>query len=167
MLLILIIFGALFAFPFLFAKKCDGQLKQVPWSVTWLPMWIIDAVLLISGILLFTMDTKGKKGGKKNKEGEDHDNKTDDQKDAYDEDEEEDDDSHGVTITIPEKILSFGTTACFVLAQIFVFAKLDGGLKGWGWFRVFIPWFCYEVLSIVGVIPGAVKSIPESSPKIP
>ena len=40
----------------------------------------------------------------------------------------------------------------FILIQVFVLAKLDGGLRSWDWFRVLAPWITYELLAMLAAV---------------
>jgi hypothetical protein len=52
-------------------------------------------------------------------------------------------------IPLNEKLSNLFTTCFFILIQIFVLIRLDE-YTNWSWFIVFIPWFAYEGVSIIG-----------------
>lgn len=153
LLAVLVVFGLLFLFPFLFVRKCDGAFDSIPWSVTWLPVWIADAILILSAVLLFTMDTSERQ--KKDKTSSE-----DLMKNADGEDEDDDSKPHMV-MPFGDKVANLIINVLFFLIQVLVFARLDGDLQNTSWFVLFIPWFLYEVATIVASIPKCVKEIPK------
>lgn len=168
MLMILVIFAAIFFTPVLFAMKCDGDssVANVPWVVVWIPVWVVDAALVLSAVLLFTMNTAGKKNGgagNKGKSGETDASDggkirtaTDEDEDKEEEDSDEEDQE--VVISMAEKLTNLVCTVLFVLIQVFVLVKLDGGLGGnskANWFEVLLPWFLYEGVSALTLCSAA------------
>lgn len=128
-LIIASIFAAIILVPVLFSLKCDGDLDDAPWTAIWIPVWIVDFAILIMACLMF------QKKEKKSSDSEDEDEKDDD-------------------ITFEAKLYNLVTTVLFILIQIFVLLRLDGGIE-WSWFVVFIPWFLYEIVSIAAFLPAA------------
>lgn len=154
--ILLVIFAIIFFLPVLFALKCDGSLDGMPWFAIWIPMWIVDAILLITALLLFTMDTSdpADKKGDKDKEtdqlGGARDNTAED---------EEDEDENKVVVSMHEKVMNLVSTLLFIAIQVLVLAQMDHAIN-LSWFAVFIPWFLYEALGFVATVQAALEPVP-------
>ena len=127
-LLLSFFFGCLFILPILFVLKCDGTLGPAsPWVSIWTPMWVVDLALLILAVLLFAQKDEP----------------------SHSEDEHGNpvvDDTESVPLGL--KIVNFVSVCAFVVAQIFVTARLDTFIT-WDWFAVFAPWFLFEAIIVV------------------
>lgn len=134
-LFILFIFGSILILPILFSLKCDGKIDNVPWLALWTPMWIVNAIIVITSIL-FIMEK--------------------------DDDPEEDEESphHEKPEKIPLyiKLLFAIRSFSFVLLQIFILMSLDQKIN-WSWFAIFAPWFVYEFLALLDKLPIFLENI--------
>lgn len=142
MLVIAFVVALIFCFilylPVMFCLKCDGTIgDNFPWVAVWIPVWLLDAVLIIAAILIFTENTEEEDDG-----GDD----TDEER------------SPKLHIPFTTKLFNLLETVLIVLIQVFVILRLDDFTE-WSWFTVFTPWFAYEVLNIVTCIPSAVKFV--------
>jgi hypothetical protein len=136
MLFIALIFAFLLITPILFSLKSDGDINGAPWLAIWTPMWIWDAVILITSTAIL-LDTSKPTPTM----GEDGEEEPPEEKAPF-----------------LERLESFLSTLCFVLIQIFLFMRLDG-VTNWSWFAVFIPWYLWEMLSIAKKVPTAFANI--------
>jgi curved DNA-binding protein CbpA len=144
-LLILLIFIGILLLPILFCLKCDGRLENVPWVAIWTPMWLINSVMVISAIL-FLME--------KDEEENDH------LSEEIGDEENQKNEREKVPFWI--KFIFAMKTFSFVLLQIFILLKLDHYLSSsFNWYRVFIPWFIYELFGIFEKLPGAFATVVE------
>jgi curved DNA-binding protein CbpA len=142
MLVIGFIFASILILPILFCLKCDGRLDGLPWLAMWTPMWVINAVMVISAIL-FLME-------------KDPDHPTD-ETGGPEEEINSEDKSEKVPLSV--KLLFAIKTFSFVLLQIFIFARLDEHLSSWSWYQLFLPWFIYEASGLVEKITGGMFSL--------
>lgn len=127
---IIILFSSLFVLPVLFSMKCDGSLPQtVTWSALWTPMWLIDMILLIRCFLVFIFTKSSQENSN----------------DANADDEDIDELPY---VPLVDKLRDFISTSLFILIQIFVSLRLDSVIV-WNWLIVFIPWYFYELLSMI------------------
>jgi hypothetical protein len=130
-LLIGVVFAAILILPILFSLKCDGTLgHNAKWVAIWTPMWVVDFVQLVAAtaILFDNSEPKPKV--------------------------EEDDPEPVDSIPLTDRLYNFLSCTLFALIQVFVFIRLDGYVE-WSWFKVFIPWFMYEALQALAVMPVA------------
>lgn len=134
LIVIMLIFAALFVLPILFCLKCDGTLDaSVPWLAIWTPMWIVDGFLLIIAVSLCMH--------KNTERATDHTANSDNEGSP-----EPEHDQVNVPVTV--KISNFFSTASFILIQVFVLAHLDHRIH-WSWFATFSPWFIYEGINVL------------------
>ena len=125
-LLIALIFAAILILTILFSLKCDGTLdNDAKWVAIWTPMWLVNGVQLVASIIILFDSTQPPPTNP-------------------DEDEPE------VEPPIPmiDRLYNFISTILFILIQIFILMRLDDYIE-WSWFKVFIPWFLYEILQIL------------------
>lgn len=146
---LLIVFALIFFLPVLFSLKCDGSLSGLPWYAVWIPMWIIDAVLLIVALTLFTMDTAEPDDKNSDKDTD----KLSGNRDNTAEDEDEDE-GQKVVVSLYEKWMNFLSTVLFVAIQVLVLAEMDHAIN-LSWFAVFVPWYLYEAMGFVALIQSA------------
>jgi hypothetical protein len=142
MLAIAFVFASILILPILFCLKCDGRLEGLPWLAMWTPMWVINAVMVISAIL-FLME----------KDSNPRDESGAEEEMTAEEKEEK--------IPLSVKLLFALKTFSFVLFQIFLFARLDHHLSSWSWYRIFLPWFIYEGGGIVEKVAASFALVPE------
>lgn len=148
-LVILFIFFAILLLPILFCLKCDGRLDQIPWVAIWIPMWLINSLMVISAIL-FLME----------KDDDDDENHAEKLNDEIGDEENQKNEHEKVPFAI--KFIFAMKTFSFVLLQIFILLKLDHYLSSsFNWYRVFIPWFVYELFGIFEKLPGAFATVLE------
>ena len=140
-ILVSFIFCAILIFPILFSLKCDGRLDNAPWLAIWTPMWLVNAIMVISSIL-FIM------------EKDDDDTPNDDEQTAPPE-----------KVPLSTKFLLAAKSMAFVTIQILVLMRLDHEID-LSWFQVFIPWYIYEALALVEKIPVAIPPIPPLDPSV-
>lgn len=50
--LIMLLYFAVAVFPIIFSLKCDGYLPTAPWAALWIPLWIVDFILMASAVLV-------------------------------------------------------------------------------------------------------------------
>jgi hypothetical protein len=126
--MILFFFIFVLALPILFCLRADETITT-PWSIIWVPMWFVDALLLIIAILalFFTF---------------------------HQEIDPEDKESNLVL----SKLYFFFKVSLFVLSQLFVILKLDAYIS-WSWLVVLIPVFLFEIMTIAASIPVAYNNI--------
>jgi hypothetical protein len=149
--ILLVVFALIFFLPVMFALKCDGSLNGMPWFVVWTPMWIVDAVMLISALTLFTMDTTDPaEKGDKDKDTDMLGGNTE---------EDEDEDETKMVVSMYEKVTNLLSTVLFVVAQVLVLAQMDHAMDI-SWFTVFIPWYLHEALGFVVMMQSAMADIP-------
>jgi hypothetical protein len=133
-LFIAFVFSVILILPILFSLKCDNRLKA-PWMAIWTPMWLVDAVMAIVVCLTVVSSASEKTG------------------------------ENGEVLPPEEsdkwhvKVLMLTETAAFILIQVLVFLRLDGNIE-WSWFVVFIPWYIFEGLNILELIPIALATVP-------
>lgn len=139
-LLLAAFFCSLLILPILFALKCDGTVgDDVKWVALWTPMWIVDAFLLFSAVMMLFDDGSVP---------------------AANEEEEGDEPTTPEKIPLSVKLVNLISTLCLVLIQIFLMIKLDNYVD-WSWFIVFIPWFIREVIEIPpNIYTGFIMEIP-------
>ena len=133
-LLLSIFFIFLLALPILICLKVDGTITS-PWSLIWIPMWIVDAILLIIFSLHLCCCV------------------FDSTRDEDGEDSQPDQNA-----SIPSKLYYFFIVVFFVAAQITLVMKADGTLMD-TWLIAFIPLFALEVLTIAGSLPTATSKV--------
>lgn len=128
-----IICAIILAMPILFCLKADGDIDNAPWLAIWTPIWCIDAVMLISAILLLM--------------------------EKEDIPMTEDGEAEEVPIPFLSKLMIFIKTVLLILIQVFVFVHLDHDVD-WSWFLTFTPWIIYEVFVICDVVVVALTPVP-------
>lgn len=138
-LTVIVFFAALLIFPILFCLKCDGDIDNAPWTAIWTPMWLINGLMLMTAFLVFT------------------------EKDDDVPEDEEGNPEKPENIPLSEKIFYFGKTICFVLLQVFILMRLDDDIS-WNWFRIFIPWFLYEMFTLLETGTVAFSSLVKPEP---
>jgi hypothetical protein len=89
----------------------------------WIPMWLVDALMLIAAFMLFTPQANP-----------DDDNEAEGDGDEGAKKKNEDE------VPLPLKLLNLLQTSAFILIQVFVLLRLDRDIR-WDWFAVFAPWF--------------------------
>ena len=124
--IIMLIYFAIAIFPVLFSLKCDGYLPHAPWAALWVPLWIVDAVMLASVVLDFFVKEQSQDA-----EGNDIVEPT-------------------TAKEYLDKVIGLLQTVSFFLIQVFLVARLDRA-NSWSWFSVFAPWFFYDSLHIVAL----------------
>mmetsp|Transcript_23883 Transcript_23883/g.35039 ORF Transcript_23883/g.35039 Transcript_23883/m.35039 type:complete len:532 (+) Transcript_23883:59-1654(+) len=129
---VVLVFAILLLLPILFCLKCDGKLDNAPWLAIWTPMWVLDAIMVISAVLFLVV------------------------KDEPPEDEEGEKPEE---VSLSVKLFFAARTFTFVLIQIFVLMRLDHAVD-WSWYRVFVPWFVYEFLALCDEVPVALVPVP-------
>jgi hypothetical protein len=128
-----VICGIILTMPILFCLKADGDIDNAPWLAIWTPVWVIDAVMLISAILFLI-----------------------EKEDIPDSEEGEPEEE---LIPMSTKLFFFVKTLSIILIQVFVFMHLDGDVD-WSWFLTFTPWFIYEGLVVMDHIRAAATAVP-------
>ena len=129
-LLLCIFFIFVLALPVLICLKFDGTIS-LPWSLIWIPMWIVDGILLLIVSLnlcccVFDMKPNG-----------------------------DDEDSNFQTehnAPISAKLYFFALILAFIAAQITLVMKADAMLTD-SWLVAFAPLIAFEVLVIGGSLP--------------
>jgi hypothetical protein len=123
-----LVFLIILIFPVIFALKCDNLLGYSPWTLIWVPIWIVDFLLLIAACLLC---------GASN--------------------ELDDDDNEPIEhVTVTTKVINFLETVMFILIQIFTLMRLDKDIS-WSWAATFSPWYAYEFFGICSLIGPALQ----------
>jgi hypothetical protein len=128
-----LVFASLLILPILFSLKCDNTLgRSAPWVAIWTPMWVVDGMMLISAVLLI-----------------------------MDRDEITNDEGEVINKPVPmyTKLANLASTVSFILIQIFVTMHLDHYIH-WSWFAEFAPWFAYELLNVLSVLPTVLTRVP-------
>jgi hypothetical protein len=149
LVLILILLFSLITFPFvLFSLKCDGNLSA-SWMEMWIPMFVIDGLLLIQAGYLCTLSSVDKEEEKR----KENNNLTDD-----DDNEENNEDSYEIPVPLSLKVYNFLSTISFILAQVFILLRFDNEID-WDYFIVFIPWYAYEIINITALIPTCLEKL--------
>lgn len=148
LIFILIIVFAVITIPFvLFSLKCDGNLSKVTWMEMWIPMFVIDGLLLIQAGYLCTLSSEDKEEENRKR------------KEENDENENENEEYCDEPVSLSLKIYNFLSTISFILAQVLILLRFDNDID-WNYFKVFIPWFVYEFINISAFLPSVLKSIP-------
>jgi hypothetical protein len=143
-LTVAVIFSAILIFPILFCLKCDGKIDNAPWLAIWTPMWLVNAIMAIGAVLFLCSNE------------DDDDEELDENGEVKEKPEK---------VPLPTKLMFVAQTAAWILIQIFVLMRLDKEVE-WSWFRVFIPWYIYEALSLMEKIPVAFGKVPEVDPSL-
>lgn len=142
-IVVALIFCGILVLPILFCLKCDGKLDNSPWLAIWTPMWVVNAVMAISAIL-FIMEKE---------------------QDEYNGEDEDENKEKPEKIPITVKLMFAAKTFAFIFIQIFVLMRMDQEVE-WSWFKVFIPWFIYEALSILEKLPTVFSTVPPVDPAL-
>ena len=129
-LLIIAVFVFVLSLPILIALKADGTIS-LPWYLIWIPMWIVDLILLIYSSLNLCCC-------------------------AFDSNDAENDMNSPLTT----KLYYFAQIFLFVSLQITVIMKADNILSD-QWIFVFVPYFVSEVLTISAFLPTALVDVPK------
>ena len=140
-ILVTLIFCAILIFPILFCLKCDGRLDNAPWLAIWTPMWLVNAIMVISS-LLYLLE-------KEDDPTPNHDDST----------------SPPEKVPLITKLHLTAQSITFVMIQILVLLRLDHQITS-SWFNVFIPWYIYEALALVEKLPVAIPPIPPLDPSV-
>jgi len=153
--------GFLFAyFPVLAALKIDGRLREVPWSVVMLPIWCIDAFLLLN-VVAWVAEPRERAAEEDDLEsgappaGEDDDEADDDERRVPEEDDDlvVDDSPLWVRVAALVKL-------CLVVAfQGLAVASLDGAPRRAA--IVFAPLVLRELIAIAELSPALCVRIEE------
>lgn len=125
-LVIALVFCIILLEPVLFCLKCDGTINS-PWLAIWAPIWGLDFIFLASAAL-YLLD----KQQRPTEEGEEPKEQ----------------------VPLLTKLHFAFQTVLFVLAQIFILMRLDVEIR-WNMFAVFAPWFAWEFVSNLEILPSA------------
>eukprot|EP01036_Dinobryon_divergens_P032434 gene32434-42022_t len=125
---ILFAFLSLLVLPVFFSLKCDGTLgPSFKWVEIWIPMWIVDLLLL--GVAFYVVMAKDlpSEGGEI---------------------------PPPKIVTWCNKLLTVVSASLFVLLQVLTMIRLDGYVN-WSWFVVFAPWFLLQVMVVLVTFSAA------------
>lgn len=168
-MLFALIIACILILPVLFSLKCDGTVgDNVPWVALWSPMWLWDLFTIATSLALFTIPSSS------GKTAEEKAQMKKDRKEARaaaggateDDHDDDDDDIDESDVTFLAKIINLVVALLLILIQIFVLMRLDKSIT-WNWFAVFSPWFIYEFLTVLNVLPSAFLEELIPPPEIP
>lgn len=134
---VLLLFALLLLFPILFCLKVDGSLRRIPYLLILVPLWLYDFVLVFYTLHSLQLCNN-------NASNNDYSSDNSDEDGSFTRD-------RGKTLSFTYKLSKLLSVSAFILMQLLICFRMDGDIS-WSWFKVFIPYYIYEILNIIVVI---------------